>query len=61
MANESSPLLNNNTPVYQSGDSSDELPTLAVISSEGTCTAQADEQLLKKRLNGASIYAVFSG
>ncbi|KAI9259211.1 major facilitator superfamily domain-containing protein [Helicostylum pulchrum] len=61
MANESSPLLNNNTPVYQSGDSSDEFSTLAVISSEGTCTAQADEELLKKRLNGASIYAVFSG
>ncbi|KAI8091500.1 major facilitator superfamily domain-containing protein [Thamnidium elegans] len=62
MVNESSPLLSNKTPVYQSSDSSDDLSTLqAVISSEGTCTAQADEQLLKKRLNGASIYAVFSG
>lgn len=63
MSKETSPLLSNEVPVYQSSGSTEDLTILqTVISTQGdSCTAQTDEQLLKKRLNGASLYAVFSG
>ncbi|KAG2197122.1 hypothetical protein INT47_004187 [Mucor saturninus] len=61
MTHEASPLLRDEGPAYQSNNSN--APSLSsVVSTSGEIdTTKANDALLKKRLNGASIYAVFSG
>jgi hypothetical protein len=74
MPQELSPLLSGQTNDYQASSNShnDEsiiiatsrTPSLkSIVSTNGDdiTISQANEDLLKKRLNGASIYAVFTG
>lgn len=61
MAHESSPLLKDHAPVYQSSSSNAPSLSSVVSTTSEIDITKANDALLKKRLNGASIYAVFSG
>lgn len=66
MAKETSPLLSKNPSNYQANSSNqgDTASLSSVVTTDGDhvdAAQKADDDLLKKRLNGASIYAVSSG
>lgn len=66
MAKETSPLLSKSSSYYQANSSNqgDAASLSSVVTTDGDhvdAAQKADDELLKKRLNGASIYAVSSG